>query len=177
MNQNFRIIKLTENYQSRPFHCGDTDLDNFLTEDALYYKQRLLAITYLIISENDTVAYFSVANDKIAIPESDKATWRKIKKRFPHSKHRGDYPAVKIGRLAVNQKYQHDHLGSDILNFIKKMFITENRTGCSFITVDALQGAVPFYLKNGFEYIRQEDKTNTTDRTTLLFFDLYSLVP
>lgn len=57
------------------------------------------------------------------------------------------------------------------------MFITENRTGCSFITVDALQGAVPFYLKNGFEYIRQEDKTNTTDRTTLLFFDLYSLVP
>ena len=47
------------------------------------------------------LAYFSVSNDKISVPDSDKTTWRKIKALFPHSKHRSDYPAVKIGRLAV----------------------------------------------------------------------------
>lgn len=77
------------------------------------------------------MAYFSVSNDKIAIPDSDKSTWRKIKVLFPHSKHRSDYPAVKIGRLGVSLKYQHSRIGSDILNFVKDVFISNNRTGCS----------------------------------------------
>lgn len=45
-----------------------------------------------VVRFNDIVVYFSVSNDKISIPESDKATWKKIKKSFPHSKHRTDYP-------------------------------------------------------------------------------------
>lgn len=175
MRSYFRIIKLSENYQLRPFDCGDNDLNNFLVEDALPYKQRLLSVTYLMVSDDDIVAYFSLSNDKISIPESDKATWRRIKKRFPHAKHRNDYPAVKIGRLAVSKKYQHEHLGSDILFFIKKMFVTDNRTGCGFITVDALRIALPFYLKNGFEYLRKEDILEEADKTVLLFYDLYPL--
>lgn len=176
MRSDFRIIKLSENYQLKPFDCGDLDLNNFLVEDASYYQKRLLSVTYLMESDRYTVAYFSVSNDKISIPESDKATWRKIKKRFPYAKHRNDYPAVKIGRLAVNKEFQHEHLGSDILWFIKKMFITNNRTGCGFITVDALQAAVPFYMRNGFEFLRKEDLENHDDKTVLLFYDLYSLI-
>lgn len=45
-----------------------------------------------VVRFNDIVVYFSVSNDKISIPGSDKATWKKIKKSFPHSKHRTDYP-------------------------------------------------------------------------------------
>lgn len=86
MKSDFRIIKLSENIQLKPFDCGDNDLNNFLIEDALYYKQRLLSVTYLMVSDSDIVAYFSVSNDKISIPESDKATWRKIKKTFPSCK-------------------------------------------------------------------------------------------
>lgn len=82
MRSNFRIIKLSENYQLRPFDCGDNDLNNFLVEDALPYKQRLLSVTYLMVSDDDIVAYFSLSNDKISIPESDKATWRRIKNVF-----------------------------------------------------------------------------------------------
>lgn len=50
MRSNFRIFKLSENYQLRPFDCGDNDLNNFLVEDALTYKQRLLSVTYLMVS-------------------------------------------------------------------------------------------------------------------------------
>lgn len=173
MKPSFRVVKLSENYQLKPFDCGNTDLNNFLTDDALYYKQRLLAVTYILENETDIIAYFSVSNDKISIPESDKAIWRKIKKRFPFSKHRSDYPAVKIGRLAIDRDYQRMHLGTDILWFIKEMFVKDNRTGCSFVTVDALQEAVPFYLKNGFEYMRKDDISDKKSNTLLLFFDLY----
>ena len=118
-------------------------------------------MTYILETDEDIVAYFSVSNDKISVPDSDKATWRKIKSLFPHSKHRSDYPAVKIGRLAVNGKYRNNGIGSDILDFVKDLFITNNRTGCSFVTVDALKDAIPFYQKNGFKYL---DKT-TIDRS------------
>lgn len=93
--------------------------------------RHLLSVTYVLENNVEIMAYFSVSNDKIAIPDSDKSTWRKIKVLFPHSKHRSDYPAVKIGRLGVSLKYQHSRIGSDILNFVKDVFISNNRTGCS----------------------------------------------
>lgn len=46
---------------------------------------------------------------------------------------------MKIGRLAVSLKYQHSQIGTDILDFIKDMFITNNRTGCCFVTGSAFQ--------------------------------------
>lgn len=39
--------------------------------------------------------------------------------------------------------------------FLKDTFITNNRTGCAFVTVDALKEAIPFYQKNGFKFWNQ----------------------
>ena len=85
--------------------------------------------------------------------------------------HRRDYPSVKLGRFAVNAKFQNSSVGTHIVDFIKNMFITNNRTGCAFITVDALQSAVPFYLKNDFIFL--EDVSNTLDNHTIqMYFNL-----
>ena len=48
----------------------------------------------------------------------------------------------------------------------------DNKTGCRFITVDALASAVPFYEKNNFIPLNDED---INDRTRLLYFDLNDL--
>lgn len=171
-----RVIRLSEEYTFKAFDCGEDDLNNFLLEDAKAYAKRLVSVTYIMENDNEIIAYFSLSNDKIAIPDSDKATWRKIKKLFPHSKHRSDYPAVKIGRLGVNSKYQGAHIGTDILNFVKTMFLTNNRTGCSFVTVDALRSAVPFYLKNGFTYLDLQKADDESAPTCPLYFDLSQLI-
>lgn len=170
-----RVVRLSDDYVIKPFDCGNDDLNNFLLEDAKSYLRHLLSVTYLIETNSEIVAFFSVSNDKIAVPDSDKATWRRIKKAFPHAKHRSDYPAVKIGRLGVSLKFQHERIGSDILNFIKEMFATNNRTGCIFVTVDALKSAAPFYLKNGFSYL---DKSTAEKEqvTYLLYFDLRKII-
>ena len=150
MTDNIRVVRLTQDYQFKSFDCGNQDLNDFLLSDSKPYLNKLLSVTYILENDEDIVAYFSVSNDKISIPDSDKATWRRIKSLFPHSKHRSDYPAVKIGRLAVNSKYANNGIGSDILNFVKEYFISGNRTGCAFVTVDALREAIPFYLRNDF---------------------------
>lgn len=176
MKHGMKVVKLTDDYVFKDFDCGNPDLNDFLLNDSKGYLKRLLSVTYLIENEYDIVAFFSVSNDKIGIPDSDKATWRKIKSLFPHSKHRGDYPAVKIGRFGVSLKYQHSMIGSDILNFVKIMFSTGNRSGCAFVTVDALKEAVPFYQKNGFLFLDKTKDTDVNNETCLMYFDLSRLL-
>ncbi len=175
MTDNIRVVRLTQDYQFKSFDCGNQDLNDFLLSDSKPYLNKLLSVTYILENDDDIVAYFSVSNDKISIPDSDRATWRRIKALFPHSKHRSDYPAVKVGRLAVNIKYRNNGIGSDILNFVKQFFISNNRTGCSFITVDALREAIHFYLKNDFKYLDKASANSNSD-TCLMYYDLTKLV-
>ena len=170
------MIRLTKDHVFKPFDCGEEDLNDFLLHDAKDYLHRLVSVTYVIETDERTVAFFSVSNDRVAISDTDKATWRKIKKLFPHAKHRSDYPAVKIGRLGVDKEFRGQHIGSDILSYVKRLFVTNNRTGCAFVTVDALKNAIPFYLRNGFVVM---DKTMLEDDkmdTCPLYYNLFELI-
>ena len=178
-------VRLAEGRKELPFDCGDKDLNEFLYTDAILYSKQLLAVTYCLDRKDETILYFSLSNDKLAAIELPKSFWRTIKNRFPHDKHRKDYPAVKIGRFAVNSKYQHtaEHWGTEALNFIKQWMITDNKTGCRFITVDAYKQAVPFYKKNNFFFMgkeeedryNQEKEKEDSESTFSMYYDLSRL--
>ena len=51
--------------------------------------------------------------------------------------------------------------------------VLENKTGCRFLTVDAYAAAVPFYEKNGFIPLNNEDVDSAT---RLLYFDLNDIM-
>ena len=61
------------------------------------------------------------------------------------------------------------HLGSYLIDFIKSFFVNDNKTGCRFLTVDAYADVIPFYTKNDFVAL---DDNDTDARTRLLYFDL-----
>lgn len=170
-----RTLRLTPDYQIKNFNCGDDDLNDFFHNSSFEYLNKLLAVTYIIEDNDNTVAFFSLSNDKIAQDTDNKSTWKKIKKKFPHAKHRNDYPAVKIGRLGVSDAYRNQGIGTEILDFIKNMFITNNRTGCCFITVDAYQQSEGFYLKNGFKRLNPSEKIKKDD-TILMYYNLQDLI-
>lgn len=167
-----KVVKLSQDYSFKTFDCGNSDLNDFLYNDSKEYMQKRLAVTYVIEQGEDIAGYFSVLNDKLTVNEVPASVWRKIKKLFSHRKHRSDYPAVKVGRLAVDVRYQGNQIGSDILNFVKQMFCHNNRTGCLFITVDAFRDALPFYFKNGFQRLDTFDLDNSTIQ---LYYDLNQL--
>ena len=174
MEDNIRIVRLTQDYHFSSFDCGEGDLNDFLLNDAKNYLKHLLSVTYIIETDQDIVGYFSVSNDRISFEDSDKATWRKIKNIFPHRKHRKDYPTVKIGRLGISKNYQRHNLGSEILYFIKRLFVTNNRTGCCFVTVDSLPSAIGFYQHNGFRPLLKEKPVESV--TIPMYFDLSTLI-
>lgn len=181
MEQNAGIIRLSIDHDILPFDCGDVDLNDFLVSDAKAYQEKLLSVTYLVESAGKTVLYFCLSNDKITSIEHSNGFWRKLKSIFPHSKHRRDYPAVKIGRLGVDLAYQNSGVGwgSMILDYVKHWMITDNKTGCRFITVDAYRQAVPFYEKNGFLFMGNDERKryeNGKEDTIAMYYDLQNVV-
>ncbi|MCK5591457.1 MAG: hypothetical protein KAI72_05830 [Candidatus Pacebacteria bacterium] len=52
---------------------------------------------------------------------------------------------------------------------VKEMFLSDNRTGCRFITVDAYIKSTGFYQKNEFEFYHSSDDDKNT---RIMFFDL-----
>lgn len=171
MLSTYRLIRLTPDHKIKPFDCGDQDLNDFLHTDAHNFHQELIAVTYIIEDDANTIAFFSVLNDKISIKECKNKTNfdNIIKDRFPGTKQFSSYPSVKIGRLGVDCKFQRKGLGADILYYIKYLFINNNKTGCRFITVDAYKKSLAFYEKNDFDYLTEKD---LSDHTRLMFFDL-----
>jgi predicted GNAT family N-acyltransferase len=153
------------------FDCGDTDLNAFLLDDALPHQTDLLTVTYLVKHNATVVAYFSVLNDKVAVEQfPTKSQFRKLQRLLPHRK-RGykSYPAVKLGRLAVDSELRGSGLGTQLLHYIKVMFISGNKTGCRFITADAYHHAIPFYERNGFIPLSGQSEDS---QTKLMYFDL-----
>lgn len=80
------------------------------------------------------------SNDSVKTTFIPKPSANKVQRTIPGQKHLRTYPAVLLGRLGVNKKYQGRNflVGQQVMNFIKTWFVQEdNKTGCRFLVVDA----------------------------------------
>ena len=172
---NFTFRQIETDTEIKSFDCGDADLNDFLVSDAKNYLRSMMALTYLLEdnSECKTVAYYSLLNDKIVFDPEEKLFWNRLNRKIVNSKRRKEYPAVKIGRLAVSKDYAGNHIGEAILLQVKHMFATMSRSACRFITVDAYAAAVPFYERCGFMFLTDKDRTSMT---RAMYFDLINFV-
>lgn len=167
------LIRLTADYDMKPFDCGDADLNGFLMEDAKLFLNKKLAHTFILEDEGMIVAYFCLLNDKISKVNVAKGAWRKVKKSFPHEKHFSSYPSIKIGRFAIASAYKGKGLGSELLSYIKEMlYAVEAYSAFRFLTLDAYLSAIPFYEKNDFKMLLTEDEKGYT-RT--MYFDMIQM--
>jgi len=79
---------------------------------------------------------------------------------------------MKIGRLGISNDYKKMGYGTAILDYLKILFISNNRTGCKYITADAYNDSLAFYEKNQFAYLTESDIGKDT---RLMYFDLRTL--
>ncbi|MCH5217882.1 MAG: GNAT family N-acetyltransferase [Muribaculaceae bacterium] len=173
----FTIQRLGFNPQIGDFDCLDEDLNDFIRSEAIAYEKSLLSMTYLINDKEtgELAAYFSLANDKISITDFESKTEfnRFRKQKFVNEKRLRSYPALKIGRLAISYKYQSQSLGRILIDFIKQYSLRARYAGCRFVTVDAYVNALPFYIKNDYQFLNNDDEDKNT---RVMYFDLASLL-
>ena len=166
---------------TKPFDCGNADLNGFLVEtgnkepNATFSEEELVAATYVVEDNktHDILAYFSLLHDKIERHIADKSIWNRLSREIPNAKRKSSYPALKIGKLAVSQAAKTQGLGTQIINFVEWLFLQERRAGCRFITVDSLREAEEFYSKNFFKRLVNPEPE---DDTILMYFDLKSII-
>ena len=167
----WQIRPLGERETISAFTCGDSDIDDYITNESVLYQKEMLSVNYILESDTECmVAFFSLHNDRVCVTDFDNSTeFNKFrKKRFVQAKRHKGYPAVKIGRLGVATEMRLHGLGSILLDFIKAYFVNHQRTGCRFLTVDAYLKSVEFYEKNGFTRMNND----TSGKTCLMYFDL-----
>lgn len=164
---------MTTDYELTEFDCGDSDLNDFLVEDAKNFLAKRIANTFLLVDEGRIVAYFCLLNDKVSRVEVTNSRWKKIKDSFPEGKRFRSYPSIKIGRFAVSLDYRGQNIGSKLLDLLKVQLNTElGQSAFRFITVDAYLSAIPFYEKNGFVQLTQKEED---EHTRLMFYDMMEM--
>jgi GNAT superfamily N-acetyltransferase len=160
------------------FNGGNEDLNGFYKSDLWHHEEELITKSYTFSPEGATVkegqppaAFISFCNDAALKARFKRGEWKKIVKEVSFRKRYSSLPAVKIARLGVQERYKRKGVGSALLNITKLLFLTNNRTGCRFITVDAYntEEALGMYMKNYFAFMTDEDKDN---ERRIMYYDL-----
>lgn len=171
------VLPLSDLFDLNEFDCGDEDLNDFLHNESRLYEDALIAATYLVVSlsTRKVLAYFSLANDKISLSDFESKTEfnRFRKQKFVNEKRLRSYPALKIGRLAIDKSMRNQSIGTYLLEYVSSMMVDERKSGCRFVTVDAYVDAIPFYIKNDYQFLNNDDEDKNT---RVMYFDLVSLL-
>jgi hypothetical protein len=176
---------------SKEFDCGDQELTNFFTKQSSLFKSQLFGKTYCFVLKavpSEITAAFTISNGSIHLLSLPNNRKKLLNQTVPREKQMRQYPAVLIGRLGVDCKYQGKRIGHEILDFIKLWFIDpQNKTGCRYLIVEGLndQKTLSFYARSGFKMIFSTEMQEAeyykipphqTLKTRLLYFDLIVLL-
>ena len=138
----------------KDFDCGDSDLNDFIKNDAIKYQLKYLANTTCVFFDNKLVGFYSLASDALNLESSEKDTI---------GKNLRTYPAIKLVRMALDKTHQGAGLGTLIVEIIKGFAVDLNQKGIAirFITVDAYPQKLGFYTKCGFLPNHKAKQTHT----------------
>ncbi|MDO8369873.1 MAG: GNAT family N-acetyltransferase [Candidatus Nitrotoga sp.] len=126
------------------FDCGDAALNDFLLRQAGQQQRRGFGKTYVALADDgvSVIGFVTVSAGQVAT--SALSSQAKLP-RYPA-------PVLRIGRLAVDERYQSKGVGQDLLAFALRLAVEfSQRVGLYAVVVDAKHDkAKAFYVKLGF---------------------------
>ena len=142
---NFVLVPVNKALTKMPFDCGYPELNQYLRQYALKNDQLSIGKTFIAITEDHEVAgYLTISTAQVAADTLPDDVRAKLP-RYP-------VPAFRIGKLAVDRRFQGSGTGRWILTqaFLKAVEVS-NSVGVFAVLVDAIdEKAKGFYLKYGF---------------------------
>lgn len=164
------IVRFKENLAVKSFDCGNRDLNDFLcTSEVSKYEKENLGKTYLAYHRGKLVAYFTISWDGLRV-EYLKSV--KSFSRFGEMKVE-TIPAIKIGRLATDKRWQGKGIGRHIVRYIAGMAL-ESQGAARLLILQTKPESVEFYRKLGFQFAyetkRERGRINRT-----MFIDLQDI--
>lgn len=166
--EELKIEVIIQDHLLTGFRSYEQELVDFLIQDALENQKQRLSVTFLWFYENQLVSYLTLLNDKINL-EGDLKEF--FKEKGIHYK---SLPALKVGRLCVDDRFLRRGLGKLMILFTIAIANEINKkSGCRFITLDAKRNpdkkldSIHFYKKLSFKTLKERIKG-----TTPMYLDL-----
>ena len=140
------IVQLNpnDNYNYGTFNCGNTALNNWIKTQAKQATRKDYSRTYIFREKNIPniiIGYYCLSAYYV--------TNHTIGKMPNH------IPAVKLGQLAIDLKYQGNRIGNLLIaDSLLKTQSVRNIIGVKLLLVDAIYPeVVPYYLNLGFYHL------------------------
>ncbi|MBS0271788.1 MAG: GNAT family N-acetyltransferase [Proteobacteria bacterium] len=136
------LLKVEHNIQD--FDCGHEDLNHWLKHRALKNQHADASRTYVVTTQNNVMAYYSLATGGILHASAS----GKVRRNMPDP-----LPVMILGRLAVDQRYHNQGMGRGLLRDAALRSIhVASVVGVRALVVHAIsEEAKNFYSKFGFK--------------------------
>lgn len=177
------------------FQSYQSELRGFLIDDALRSQELAISNTYLIFDKRNYIqykknkrnlillGYITISNDAINLDATLKGIFKD--KGIPYKA----LPALKIGRLCIDDRYQGRGLGRCLLVWTaKRVAYLNQNSACRFITLDAkrhpekTKDSFHFYKKFGFKILKKKGEKSDSEiaqqksGTNPMYFDLFRII-
>jgi len=154
MTPPFRFEPLGEQHDRAAFHCGEEALDRYFQTRATQDIRRRVANCFVAIeaATGQAAAYYTLSASSIPLLDLPPEETKRMP-RYP------TLPAVRIGRLAVDERFQGRGLGAALLmNAAHRTLHTD--AAAYTLLVDAKNDrAVAFYRHHGFRSLTSQPRT------------------
>jgi len=90
---------------------------------------------------------------------------------------RFNYPAIKIGRLATDRRYERRGLAGALIDLV--VGIAQDQimphAGCRFLILDANRAKISYYQRRGFVLVQNPENLDAVNQNPVMFMDLHRL--
>ena len=149
----FRLAPLDSAHDAAKFNSGSEPLNRYLRAQVTQDIRRRMAACFVALAEGQTIAgYYTLASASLLLADLPPSTGKKLP-RYP------TVPAVRMGRLAVDQAFKGQGLGGTLLADALSR-AARSEIGAFAMLVDAKdEAAAAFCRHNGFIALRDSPLT------------------
>lgn len=140
----FLLAPLDEAHDRTTFHCDSELLNRYLREQATQDIRRRVAACFVALTDDRKVAgYYTLASSSLLLADLPASTIKKLP-RYP------TVPAVRMGRLAVDQTFKGQGLGGALLADALHRAARSDIAAFALMVDAKDEAAAAFYRHHGF---------------------------
>ena len=150
----FRLEPLGEEHERSLFRCGEDALDRYFQTQVTQDVRRHIANCFVAVESatNHVAAYYTISAASIPLVDLPPEETRRLP-RYP------TVPAIRIGRLAVDQNFQGRGLGAALLADAASRGLRSEAAAFTLLVDAKNDSAVAFYQRFGFRTLASQPRT------------------
>ena len=150
----YRLAPLGAEHDRGSFHCGEEALDRYLQTQATQDMRRRVSNCFVAVEDGTSrvAAYYTIAAASIPFVDLPPEGAKRLP-RYP------TLPAVRIGRLAVDEKFQGRGLGGILLMDAMRRTLQSPPAVYTLLVDTKNDKAVAFYQRFGFRALVNQPRS------------------